>query len=318
MSVRLPVIRNEVIPVARPASAYSLPTPLAKEAETSPDATWLSRQNPRSWAFSLVLHGILLLIMGLWYFSPKVNSARAFDTRLGGSELGVDEGLTFTGGLNTELDLSAVLNPPPEPSNPTSLLDNLSNLIPKVAEPPGAAVASARGGVDNPNPGAGGGDGFGLARFGQGGENIQGVEVKVGDPQFTLLWDTEVDLDLHVIEPGGKEIYWEEPRGKRGGELDVDNTKGFGPENIFWLREDDRTGRKVQISGPPGEYRWFVVYWGGFGGIPRPTRWKVRVKHAGKVSVYRGKFSALNDRSKTYTLRVDTPSDGTAEPVTTR
>ncbi len=30
-----------------------------------------------------------------------------------------------------------------------------------------------------------------MARFGNGGETIRGVKVKVGDPQFTLLWDTQ-------------------------------------------------------------------------------------------------------------------------------
>jgi len=161
-------------------------------------------------------------------------------------------------------------------------------------------------GVANDNPGAGEGDGFGLARFGEGGERIRGVAVKIGNPQFTLIWDTDADLDLHVIEPGGKEIYWEEPKGKQGGELDVDNTKGFGPENIYWLVESDGVGsKKVKGPGPSGVYQWFIVYWGGFGGVPKPTHWKVRIKHAGKVTVVNGKFHALNERSKTFTLKVE-------------
>ncbi len=120
----------------------------------------------------------------------------------------------------------------------------------------GAKNPSGGGGQPNDNPGAGDGDGFGLARFGEGGELIRGVAVKVGDPQFTLIWNTDgVDLDLHVIEPGGKEIYWEEPKGQRGGELDVDNTKGFGPENIYWMVESQGPGSaKVKGPGPPGTY----------------------------------------------------------------
>jgi hypothetical protein len=171
-------------------------------------------------------------------------------------------------------------------------------------------VPSAGGGRPNDNPGAGDGDGFGLARFGEGGELIRGVQVKVGDPQFTLIWDTnDVDLDLHVIEPGGKEIYWEDPQGNKGGELDVDNTKGFGPENIYWLEDPDGAhDEKVKGQGPPGVYKWFVVYWSGFGGIPRPTHWQVRVKHAGKVTVHHGKFKTLGEKSKIYTLKVEGPT----------
>ena len=112
--------------------------------------------------------------------------------------------------------------------------------------------------MDSDNPGAGEGDGFGLARFGQGGENIRGVEVKVGDPQFTLIWDTEADLDLHVIEPGGKEIYWEEPRGRQGGELDVDNTKGLRPREHL-LAPGRRRDRRDQGQGGRASRRVQVV-----------------------------------------------------------
>ena len=57
------------------------------------------------------------------------------------------------------------------------------------------------------------------------------------------------------------------PKGKHGGELDVDNTKGFGPENIYWLVESDGpSSAKVKGPGPSGLYQWHVVYWGR---IPR-------------------------------------------------
>ena len=93
----------------------------------------------------------------------------------------------------------------------------------------------------------------------------------------------------------------------QGGELDVDNTKGYGPENIYWLQDDPGSNdedAKIKGPGPPGEYKWFVVYWGGFGGLPKPTRWKVRIKHEGKLTVVNGKFRALNERSKIHTLTV--------------
>ena len=81
-----------------------------------------------------------------------------------------------------------------------------------------------------------------MAKFGHGGENINGVDVKVGDPQFTLIWDSRADIDLHVVEPGGSEIYWENRNGGQGGELDVDDVDGFGPENFNY----------VLGKGPPG------------------------------------------------------------------
>jgi hypothetical protein len=229
----------------------------------------------------------------------------SFDSRLAGSPHGVPEGLTLTGGMNTPLPMPELAGDQLDSAEESLLELNTSPIEPTLSLRAGGKP-SAGGGVRNDNPGSGEGDGFGLARFGEGGEVIRGVAVKVGDPQFTLIWDTDADLDLHVIEPGGKEIYWEDPKGKQGGELDVDNTKGFGPENIYWLVESEGPGSaKVKGPGPAGLYQWFVVYWGGFGGVPKPTHWKVRIKHDGKVTVVNGKFKALNERSRTYTLNVD-------------
>jgi hypothetical protein len=154
-------------------------------------------------------------------------------------------------------------------------------------------------------PGSGDGDGFGVARFGSGREVIRGISVKVGDPQFTLIWNTEnVDIDLHVIEPRGDEIYFGHKNGAQGGELDVDNTWGYGPENIYWLVDTDGPGSaKVKGPGPPGEYKWYVHYWAAHAWVV-PTYWQVRVKHDGKVHVFDGWLNAPGARSETYSLKV--------------
>ena len=139
-----------------------------------------------------------------------------FDGRLAGSPHGVPEGLTLTGGLNTPLPMPELRGSDQDSPGDTLMELNAGKLEPLLILGKGAKP-SGGGGVPNLNPGAGEGDGFGLAQFGDGGEVIRGVAVKVGDPQFTLLWDSDADLDLHVIEPGGKEIYWEDPKGQAGG-----------------------------------------------------------------------------------------------------
>ena len=144
--------------------------------------------------------------------------------------------------------------------------------------------SSGGGGVDNTNPGAGDGDGFGLARFGEGGEVVRGVEVKVGDPQFTLIWDNDADLDLHVIEPGGKEIYWEEPKGNRAASS-TSTTRRDSALRISTGSDDPRGGsrrsrgrdRRANTSGSSSTGA-------ALAGIPKPTRWKVRIKHEGNVT----------------------------------
>jgi hypothetical protein len=268
-----------------------------------------TREALQGWTGSAILHGILLLILAFWYFSPHLAQPKRFDSILAGSPNGVLEADDLSGGLNTPLTMPFA----PDLDGPILESPELSQLQAPEIEPElkfrKVKKASAPGGSSSDNPGAGDGDGFGLARFGEGGERIHGVEVKVGDPQFTLIWNTDADLDLHVIEPGGKEIFWMEPQGVLGGELDVDNTKGLGPENVYWLSQiGGPGGKKVKGPGPPGVYKWYVVYYGGFGGFAKPTHWQVRVKHAGKVTVHHGKFKALNERSKLYTLTVEPDS----------
>ncbi len=257
------------------------------------------------WAASLVIHFVFLLILGLWYFALPSSQVKTLDARLAGSDLGSELGMMERGGLDTPVTLPDAVTLPTE----TSTLDRMKPI--DFVPDPNASMPNA-----NRTPGAGAGDGFGLAKFGSGGESIKGVEIKVGDPQFTLLWDSNADIDLHVIEPGGKEIYWNDTKGRFGGELDVDNVEGFGPENVYWLKES-ADGSKDLGPGPPGEYRWFVVYYGGNRGIPVNTTWRVRVKHAGKAELFQGRLTVPKSRSRTYTLKVGESGEPSPAPTPT-
>jgi hypothetical protein len=277
-----------------------LATPCGEPPETGRSTA----DTVRGWTSSLALHSALLLALGLWYITPRVQRTWEIETQLAGSEMGIEDGLTTAGGLNTEFEVRTAQASAPDLAVVSLPALDVSTVGLKVMPSTGAETPSADGGFDNPNPGAGDGTGFGLGRFGAEGEVINGVAVRSGDPQFTLLWDSEADLDLHVIEPGGQEIYWESPRGRFGGELDIDNTQGFGPENIYWLREREGTGGKVKGPGPPGVYKWFVAYSGGFGGMAETTRWKVRIRHDGKVTAVTGELKTLNERSREHELLV--------------
>jgi len=300
-------------PVARPAPK----APKIKQAEPEQGDVvedLLSPPSIKSFAWSIAGHSALLLLLAFWYFSPPAKTPKVFDTRLAGSEFGDPSSDQLTGGLGMDPPLAM-----PEAAAPA--LAEVSNTITSlpVAEitptdrastrPRTAGGAANGGGVNLTNPGQGGnGDGFGVAKFGNGGENINGVDVKVGDPQFTLIWDSRADIDLHVVEPGGSEIYWENKNGAQGGELDVDDVDGFGPENCNYALG----------KGPPGSYRWFVHYYGGLGGVNQPTRWKVRVKHAGQIQTFQGKFNAIGQKSQVYSLKVAPDDARTAANSTPR
>ena len=80
-----------------------------------------------------------------------------------------------------------------------------------------------------------------------------------GDVQVTLRWDNPVDLDLHVIDPSGEEIYFSHSTSQSGGTLDVDANAGCGNdapvENIYW----------PSGGAPFGTYQVSVVYFNDCG-----------------------------------------------------
>jgi hypothetical protein len=100
-----------------------------------------------------------------------------------------------------------------------------------------------------------------------------------GDVQVTLNWpQTGVDLDLHVIDPNGDEIYYSNPTSPSGGALDWDNQNGGGtPENIFWSSG----------AAPKGTYTVSIVYYAG----EQPADWSVRTVVHGQVETFSGKLS---------------------------
>lgn len=79
------------------------------------------------------------------------------------------------------------------------------------------------------------------------------IQVGTGDIQVNLNWDTQADLDLWVIDPGGEAVYWGERQSSTGGRLDLDSyadcriedDTGRGNENVYWPLN----------AAPSGEYQ---------------------------------------------------------------
>jgi hypothetical protein len=83
----------------------------------------------------------------------------------------------------------------------------------------------------------------------------------LGTGQFsaTLTWDTTADIDLHVNEPTGDHVFHRTAATRRGPTalLDVENSSGYGPENVH----TDRPAAN-------GVYEVYVVPYAG-----DPARW---------------------------------------------
>jgi hypothetical protein len=117
--------------------------------------------------------------------------------------------------------------------------------------------------------------------------NVLGVGT--GDVQVTLAWDAESDVDLHVVGPGGDEIYWDRRESPSGGTLDLDSNAACDidsvrNENITWP-----VGR-----APRGVYTVRVNYWSNCG--VAQTNYTLRINNGGSVQIFTGTLTGPGTR----------------------
>ena len=105
------------------------------------------------------------------------------------------------------------------------------------------------------------GDGTTIGAYSE--QALRLFRVGTGDVQVSISWTGASDVDLHVFDPSGEEVYWANRTAASGGELDLDSNPGCqidntNNENIVWA-----TG-----TAPTGDYRVVVDYWSDCG-VPR-------------------------------------------------
>lgn len=124
--------------------------------------------------------------------------------------------------------------------------------------------------------------------------DVHTISAAGGDIQVSVTWNSEADVDLHVVEPGGTEIYYGN-RTSASGELDIDanaacTTSDLRQENIGWGSGEAR----------PGSYIVRVDYWSSCGAVQtdyivtvslRPGVPVVPGLPGGGVGIYRGTFT---------------------------
>lgn len=114
-------------------------------------------------------------------------------------------------------------------------------------------------------------------------ERLRQAGARSGDVQISLEWQNVNDLDLHVVDPRGEEIFFNHRQSASGGNLDVDMNAAYitsrPVENVYWpLR-----------GAPRGTYRVDVVHFANHGAVD-PTVFTIRVLNKGKVTHYRGQI----------------------------
>ena len=129
---------------------------------------------------------------------------------------------------------------------------------------------------------------------------INAIEAAGGDIQVSVTWNSEADVDLHVVEPGGGEIYYGSPTSGSGGILDIDanaacSTSNITQENIGW----------APGKAPTGTYVVRVDYWDACGAIQtdyivtislRPGVPAVPGLPGSGVSIFEGTFTGPGDQ----------------------
>ena len=122
------------------------------------------------------------------------------------------------------------------------------------------------------------------------------IAVRSGALQVNLYWDTLADLDLHVFEPSGEEIYHNHTPSLSGGQPDLDSYAacsaadgGRGIENVFW--PDD--------YAPSGEYRVVAHLYNDCGTYAQgiDTNYRVTViRNRNDLVSYQGVMTSSTDR----------------------
>jgi hypothetical protein len=125
-------------------------------------------------------------------------------------------------------------------------------------------------------------------------QNMRIIQVGTGDVQVSVSWSDSSDVDLHVVDPNGEEIYYGYPTSTSGGNLDLDS-------NAACSRNSDNTFKSNENvvwptgGGASGTYTVRLDYWSGCG-MTVPTEYVVTVATAGGTpQVFTGSFTGAGD-----------------------
>ncbi len=115
---------------------------------------------------------------------------------------------------------------------------------------------------------------------------------------ISLMWNNVNDLDLHVFDPRGDQIFYLNRKVRSGGELDIDRNAQRPltqkpVENVYWPEK----------GAPAGRYRVFVHHYRS-NGAPDPTRFVVRVLVRGKSRDFTGVVRAGERPKLVHEFRV--------------
>lgn len=105
-------------------------------------------------------------------------------------------------------------------------------------------------------------------------QTLRVIRVGTGDVQVSVAWSGASDVDLHVFDPAGEEVFYDNKQSASGGLLDLDSNAacsidGRNAENVVW----------PSAGAPHGTYRVVLDYYDDCG--VAQTDWVVTLQVAG-------------------------------------
>lgn len=113
------------------------------------------------------------------------------------------------------------------------------------------------------------------------------VTVGAGDVQVSVSWDAESDVDLHVVQPDGEEVWYGNTVSAVGGKLDLDSNAGCSIDHV--------KNENITYATPPsGNYTVRVDYYDSCG--VTETNYVVTVRRKGHpTETFTGTFTGAGD-----------------------
>jgi hypothetical protein len=115
-----------------------------------------------------------------------------------------------------------------------------------------------------------------------------------GDVRVSLMWSNRNDIDLHVVDPNGEEIFYGHRQARSGGLLDIDMNASPpfrvpAVENVYW----------PQRAAPRGQYKVYVNHYRQHDSA-NVTPFRVRVLVRGRTTDVTGSVQFGGDKKLVY------------------
>lgn len=122
-------------------------------------------------------------------------------------------------------------------------------------------------------------------------ENVTLTNVGTGAVQVSVNWATASDVDLYLVEPGGREVYFGAPTSTAGAQLDLDSNAGCALDN----RNNENITYGAGRTPPTGQYVVRVNYWSACS-VTGSTTYVVTVTVRGVTQTFSGTLTGRGNQ----------------------